>query len=218
MSTLDLLKDQSSTGIALKAVLTIQAVSVDKLQAQLTRPQFARIHTLQSEDLDIETPDQKLELKYQDLPLSGKPFEILVKHGMVRDLLVNQNIPTWELNLLKGIVSQLQLDTQGENALRDRSTQEPKDGLYGSYRVMEDTVGGKCEVLYDISPLSANDRYNLPELAPLLVGNEDKQLLDIRKTKDYNYCKQQRGYHFGLTGRMSLTLGSGYRDRLTTVS
>lgn len=218
LSTLDELNDQTS-GILIRAVLTIQAVSSDKLQATLIKPQFSRIHTQLTGGTDSEIPNEKLN--YQELPLSGKPFEIVVKHGMIRDLLVEKDIPTWELNLLKGIVSQLQLDTQGENALNDRSTQEPKDGFYASYKTMEDTVGGKCEVLYDISPLSAHDLHDLAKIAPLLEGNEDKQLIMIRKTRNYNNCKQQRGYHFGLTGRMSLTQKSHNfekDDRLTTKS
>jgi len=219
LSTLDQLNDQSS-GILIRAVLTIQATSSDKLQAVLTSPQFARIHTQLPEGYDTHFSDQQLE--YQELPLSGKPFEIVMKHGVVRDLLVEKSMSTYELNIVKAVVSLLQVDTQGENALYDHSTQEPRDGqYYASYKTMEDTVGGKCEVLYDISPLSMEDCYNSPQLAPLLHNMhsyEDKQLIDIRKTKNYRNCKQQRGYHYGFSGEMSLTQGSKHTDRLTTVS
>nr|XP_012221881.1 PREDICTED: vitellogenin-1-like [Linepithema humile] len=199
-------------------MLTIQARSADKLQAMLTTPQFARIHMQLPEGFDSQIPDQ--QLYYQELPLSGKPFEIVIKQGIIRDLLVDKNVPTWELNLLKGIVSQLQIVVQGENALNDHNTQQPRDGQYFiSYKVIEDTVGGECEVLYDISPLSADNLYNSPELAPLMNDNhnKDKFLIDIRKTKNYNNCKQQRSYYFGLGDSMSLTQRSN-KDRLTTKS
>jgi len=220
LSSLDQLNDQSS-GILGRAVLNINAPSPDKLQATLTMPQFARIHTQLMEGLDTQLSDQQLQ--YEELPLSGQPFEIILKHGMVRDMLVHKSVSTWELNMLKGIVSQLQVDTQGENTMYDHSTQVPTDGQhYASFKTMEDTVGGECEVLYDISPLSEYDRYNSPELAPMLHKNvlqEHQQLFDIRKTKNYNNCRQQRGYHFGLTrGRMSLAQGSKQSDKLTTVS
>nr|XP_012221807.1 PREDICTED: uncharacterized protein LOC105671873 [Linepithema humile] len=219
LSTLDQLSDKA-TGIIIKAVLTIQSVTDDKMQATLINPQFARIHTQMLDGLDAQLSDQQLQ--FEQLPTSGKPFEIIVKHGMIRDLLVDKHVPTWELNLLKGIVSQLQVDTQGENVIHGDSTQEPRDGQnYASYKTMEDTVGGKCEVLYDISPLSADDLYNSPELAPLVNGNNNEdQLIEVRKTKNYKNCKQQRGYSFGLSGRMSLTQGSNkdLKDRLTTKS
>lgn len=218
MSSLNKLNYQSS-GILIKAVLIIQAVSSDKLQAILTVPKFARIHK-QLSDFDSQIPDE--QLYYHELSLSGKPFEIVVKKGIIRELLVDKDVSIWELNLLKGIVSQLQVDTQGENALHDHSTQESRDEQYfASFETMEDTVGGNCEVLYDISPLSPKDLFNSLELAPMIHDKriEDQvQLIDVRKTKNYNNCNEQRGYYFGLSSRMSLKQGSNINeDSLTAV-
>ena len=140
----------STTGILMKALLTIQVKDPQMLTAKVSQSQYARVLKSLPEGWDTEISDQMLELR--DMPLSGKPFNIKLKHGVIRDIIVDRTIPTWEVNILKSIISQLQVDSLGENAIRTSETQIPTDEYpYGMFRAMEDSVGGKCEVLYDIT-------------------------------------------------------------------
>lgn len=190
------LKEQYS-GLQLKGLLTIQVNSPERLLAKLTNVQYARIHKELLEGPETEISDQLLE--YRRMPMSEKLFEIKLKHGVIRDLLVYHNVPTWELNIIKGIVGQLQIDTQGENAMRSKSTQFPQgDSASVMFRAMEDSVGGNCEVLYEITPLLDNLLpKNLDKIPfPQLFG--EGQHYDIKKTKNYEKCQQRQLYHYGL--------------------
>lgn len=52
--------------------------------------------------------------------------------------MVDKSLPTWELNMLKAIASQLQVDTQAENLQKSRINSLPsKDQAYGVYKTME---------------------------------------------------------------------------------
>ncbi|XP_033336974.2 vitellogenin isoform X1 [Megalopta genalis] len=207
LTGLDKISNQYN-GLLTKALLTVQAKDADTLGAKLSHGQYANIHTDLPNGWDSEVSDQNLDLR--SVPCSGKPFEIKIKQGVIRDLIVDKSVPTWEVNLVKSVVSQLQLDTLGANAIKNRKiTQVPKDDEpYGSYPVMEDSVSGKCEVRYDITPLSDFMIRLKPELVPLPKLKGDGHHIDIMKTKNFGRCEQRMGYHFGLSGMNKWEPGS----------
>ncbi|CAK9795283.1 Vg [Anthophora quadrimaculata] len=216
LTSLEQLSDQY-TGILIKAMLTVQVKDQQTLAANLINSQYARIHKSLPDGWESQISDQMLELR--DLPMSGKPFEIKLKHGVIKDLIVERDIPTWEVNMLKSIVSQLQVDSQGENIIKTKDVQVPNDEEpYGSFRTMEDSVGGKCEVLYDITPLSDHVIDMRPELVPLPELKGDGQHIDIMKTKDFKKCVQRMNYHFGITGSNNWEPGSNDNGKFLSKS
>ncbi|XP_018374343.1 PREDICTED: vitellogenin-3-like [Trachymyrmex cornetzi] len=191
--------EEQYSGIYMRGKLTIQVKSSDTLQAVVSEMQHASVNEIL---LDISVESTKLE--FRKLSLSGKPFEIKLKRGVIRDMLIDQSVPTWEVNLLKSIVSQLQIDTEGENAIASRSTMVPNDNQsFSEFKVMEDSVGGKCEVLYNISSVMGDSlSISLPHL------HKDGQHFVVAKTKNYSRCEQRVAYHSGIIGKMNWKPGS----------
>lgn len=197
LTALDNLARQFS-GILMKGDVTVQAKSSDILQAVVSKTQYAPVHKLLPEGWDSEITN----LEFDELSLSGKPFEIKLHNGVIRNILIDQEVPTWEVNLLKSIVSQLQIDMQGENMRANRDTRIPDDNQpFGQFKVMEDSVGGKCEVDYHITPLSEDVLSKMPELVPLPNLREDGRHIEITKIKSYNRCEQRMAYHSGIFGK-----------------
>ncbi|XP_071647177.1 vitellogenin-2-like [Temnothorax longispinosus] len=204
LAGLDKLNEQY-TGVQIKGLLTIQVKTPEILQAKLSNPQYSHIHNTLPNGPGTEISDQNLE--YQPLPMSGKPFEIRLKHGVIRNLLVDRSIPTWELNILDSLVSQLQVDTQGENAIKSKSIQIPQnEHSHAMFSAMEDSVSGKCEVLYEITPVLNNsypqerpDRVPFPELR-----GEYGQHFIVNKVKNYERCQQRKIYQNGQLMKESL--------------
>lgn len=172
----------------------------------ITESQYAHVNIELLEGWDKISNDF---LQYHKLPLSGKPFQIKLKHGVIQELLVEHDVPTWEVNLLKSIVGQLQIDTKDKNSKTDGETEMlNKEQPSVAYKLMEDSVGGKCEVLYDIK-LSENNQLNILEGTPVSDFNNQNQFIEIEKVKNYNKCEQQRGYYYHfkrMEGKASLKL------------
>lgn len=190
-------RTEKQTGILMKALLRIQVKDPQTLVARVTKGQYAHVHMSMPQGWDSHISDQMLELL--DLPIRGTPFEIKLKHGVIRDMIVERDLPTWEVNILKSIVSQLQVDSQGENVIKTKEMQVPTDAEpYGSFKVMEDSVSGKCEVLYDTAPLSSHVLQMKPELVPKPALKGNGQHIEITKTKNFDRCDQRVSYHFGL--------------------
>lgn len=198
LTGLDGLAEQYS-GIFMRGKLTIQVKSSDTLQAVVSETQHASVNEILS-----GISDEITNLEFHKLSLSEKPFELKLKRGVIRDILVDQDVPTWEVNLLKSIVSQLQIDTEGENAIASRSTMTPNDNRsFSTFKVMEDSVGGKCEVLYSISSVEGDNlSISLPHL------HKDGQHFVVAKTKNYSRCEQRMAYHSGIVSKMNWKPGS----------
>lgn len=216
LATINSLSKQFS-GILTEAQLTIQLVSKDHLRGVISHPNYAQIHTRLENGWDSKiSPSQ---INWQKLPLSGESFEIKTKNGVVRDLIVNKDTPTWEVNMLKAMISQLQVDLKDENSDK---TEENKfaesEQPNRSFRVMEDSVGGKCEVLYDLSFLPQETLKKNPEMAPLPQLQGDGKMISLIKTKNYSKCNQRISYHFGINGRNKWEPGSSDNGKYLSVS
>jgi hypothetical protein len=65
---------------------------------------------------------------------------------------------------------------------------------------------GKCEVLYEISPMSKSEVLSIqPEWASLCGKNRD--FLSITKTRNYSRCSHIAESHFGLPSKISCSPG-----------
>ncbi|XP_011500236.1 PREDICTED: vitellogenin-like [Ceratosolen solmsi marchali] len=207
--TLAALNSQSKqfTGVVMEARLTVQSNGQETLRAKITQPRYSQIHTRLDDGWDSDIPNSQNNL--QNFPLNSEPFEIKMKNGVVRELIVNRNLKTWEVNVLKSIVSQMQVDTEGQNAKKSKHNHLPEGKQpFAMFKVMEDSVGGECEVLYDISPLPEHVLRNNPELAPLPDFRDDGDMISLVKTKNYSNCEQRVSFHSGLNGRDKLEPGS----------
>ncbi|KAL0112914.1 hypothetical protein PUN28_012279 [Cardiocondyla obscurior] len=195
--------DQLS-GIVIKGNVIVQVKSPDTLRAVISKPHYAPMSAVAEGILE----DEIKKLEFHNLQLSGRPFEIKLKQGVIQEVLVDQDVPAWEVNLLKSVASQLQIDTQGENVIASRNTQIPGDNLLtGTFKAMEDSVGGKCEVVYNIKPLPEDVLHKEPEIIPLPNLSKDDykryHYINVTKTKDYVNCEQRMAYYSGIVGNMN---------------
>ncbi|XP_058799329.1 vitellogenin-like [Phymastichus coffea] len=196
------------SGIVMTGQFIIQSSAPGILRAKIFHARYSPIHSKLDDGWESRIPEDNMTM--QNFPISDKPFEIKIKRGVVKDLLVDKSLATWEVNILKSIVGQLQVDTQGENAEKLKNNQFPDDKQpHTTYKTMEDSVGGKCEVVYDISPLPAHTLQDKPELAPMPELRGDGDIISVVKSKNYTKCAQRVSFHFGVNGRNNWEPGSG---------
>ena len=205
------------TGVLMKGTLVVQPKNSEMLLAKLTKMKYAQVHTKLVGGWDSEIPDH--QLKFEEFPMTGKSFEIKINRGVVRDLVVDKDVPTWEVNVLKSIVSQFQIDMHGENKVNSRYHHGPEENQpYATFKTMEDSVSGKCEVLYDISPLPERMATENHEWVPMPELKGDKDLIQIVKSKNYSNCEQRMSYHFNMEEISNYELGNYDKGKFISVS
>nr|CAD7399677.1 unnamed protein product [Timema poppensis] len=121
------------------------------------------------------------------------------------------DLDDWEINFIQGVLGHLQLDLTNRNAGdsadanvdhargRDRlsSVADPV------YKVMEDSLMGRCEVLYEISQLPKSYTNTNPDWLPMFQICGSREFLEITKTFNYSNCESSSEYHFGLPSSLN---------------
>lgn len=169
------------------------------LNAKIVQPQYAPIQGPLRERWNQYIPDS--ELPFKQLQLSPEPFIIEFKEGIIRNIIVSNNINNWEANIIKSFVSQFQLDTQAQNVIPSPINVIPSVSFdTAAYKTMEETVTGVSETLYELhqisrlfmidEPWTINERYVSPH----------DNIIQITKTKNFTNSELAPSYHFGLDG------------------
>lgn len=199
-------------GLTTKADLVVRRQSEDVLVGKLEFAEYAEVNGELSNGWEPEIP--KENLTYKPMKMSSEPFEIRLSNGTIHSIAVDKSMTNTELNHLKGILSQLQVDLRGRNLIKSKYNQLPK---YESeknkesqplYKVMEPTVTGKCETTYDIVKLPDYLVRSYPEY-------KSTDSLEIIKTKDYSNCEEKMGYHFGISGSNDWKVGTSSMGTLS---
>ncbi|KAG5880947.1 hypothetical protein JTB14_010378 [Gonioctena quinquepunctata] len=189
--------DQYS-GILLKAHLRLQPKSDGKLYALLSEPKYSNVYSRLAEGWNTHIPDSNLNWK--PLSLSSKPFQIVMEDGYITDLIVSRNVPNWEANMIKGIVSQFQLNTQAKHS--DDSLLRLDEPSYDVFVCMEDTISGNTETLYEIRPLPDYELDNREYESRYLDLKGDGDIIEVVKHKNYTNHVELPLYLYGF-GRMA---------------
>lgn len=166
-----------------RARLTIFRQTEDMLIGQITHGVYGKTDQQFTEDTTDLT---KMKSEYNEWPLD-KRFKIHMDKDVIRSISVDTTMTSDQVEQLKVIVSQLQVDTKGQNLIKMDDNRVP-DGNNGVYKVMEWTMFGKCETTYDISPVSDYLQQSYP------VGNVkgDGDLIKIEKTRNMMNCEERR--------------------------
>ncbi|XP_037042453.1 vitellogenin-like [Bradysia coprophila] len=177
--TLAASKDDTWNGEVFQARLTLRPEPDGVWFGMLSRPRYAQFQTSRSHaDLDMHN------MNYNDLPMD-QPFNIVLRNGVVRALLINRKLNENQVNQLKFVVkavmNQLQIDGNAQNRM---------DGDNAAYNVNELTMMGNCETVYEISPLPQYLSRS-SDLVPLPRLQRQEQFIDVVKSRDYSRCNQR---------------------------
>ncbi|XP_012139904.2 vitellogenin-like isoform X3 [Megachile rotundata] len=172
-------------GIMMRGYLTVQAKDEGKLTAKLTKGHYAHVNGYLPMGWDEDIPNQ--QLVPHDIPISEKPFDIKLMDGVIDSVIVEEDVPNWEVVLLKSIISQFQVDIKGNKIVEGHDVKVPDENdPRGGFTVLEDYFAGLNEVRYDFKPLSEQQFRTRPELVPKPELKGSGQHIDIVKTKRYD--------------------------------
>lgn len=190
-------KKNQYVGVMTRAVLTIRPISTDVLIGKVSNGASAEYHDEYTPEDTRKDLDKKL--KFQPLEeLNTKEFEIRLRNDVIHSIAVDKRMTNTQLNQLKGILSQLQVNMGRENVIKCSKNQLPdRSENQATYKVMESTVTGKCETFYDISPLPS---HAYPEHKQDGRSSIDGPFFELSKSRNYSNCEQRLGYHFGISG------------------
>lgn len=185
--TLARLQEGASSGNAFRAQFIVRVKSPGILQVKLENPQQSHFHQQLPNNMALPS-----DLQYEAVQSLDRPFEIYVEGGRVVSLSLPSDLSLSHENLLKGLISALQVDLTPYHHVHNHHDSYDSESQQGLFKKMETDVTGDCETLYSVSPVAADWRRELPQFA----SEEDPML--ITKSKNYGHCHHRVAYHFGV--------------------
>lgn len=128
-------------GIATKSKLIIRPKSEDVLLCKISNTKYAEVNMTSPQNWYMENIDNQLQ--YEELPTSGKTFEVQLKNGLVHSLIVDQSVDNKEVNCIKSIMSQFQINTQGKNLIKSKYNELPENDQVNAYYKTMEVCGSK---------------------------------------------------------------------------
>ncbi|CAD0206290.1 unnamed protein product [Chrysodeixis includens] len=177
-------EQSDSNGNAFKSQFIVRVLAPGRLVAKLQDPLYAPVQG----ELNMNAAPK--DLKYKPVQKFDKPFEILIDGGRVLSINVPANLPVSFENVLKGLISALQVDLSIYGHVHNFPNSFDKESFQGLFKKNEADVTGDCETLYSVSPISAEWRRILPDFA------EDP--VEITKSKNYGSCQTRVSYANGV--------------------
>ncbi|CAD0206288.1 unnamed protein product [Chrysodeixis includens] len=178
-------EESASNGNAFKSQFIVRVLAPGRLVAKLENPLYALV---KGEKLNLQTAPANL--KFDAVQNVDLPFEILVDGGRILSVNVPSAIPASFENVLKGLLSVLQVDLSTFGHVHNFPNSYDKESFQGLFKKNEADVTGECETLYSVSPVSAEWRRVLPDFA------EDP--IEITKSKNYGSCKKLVAFGLGV--------------------
>ncbi|KAG4070685.1 hypothetical protein HA402_013605 [Bradysia odoriphaga] len=184
-------------GVISRAYLKIRPQSDDLLIGQISRAEYGKVNETLSEEWISNLENRKLD----NWPLN-KPFKIHLENGVIRSLSVDDSLTNYEVNQLKVIISQFQVDSRAQNQIQLSENQLPeKYHNTAFYKTMEPLVTGNCETVYEVSAIPDYLIQAHPEWIPLPELKGAGDFIQITKSRSHVNCHEPSGYLLDMAGR-----------------
>uniref|UniRef100_A0A1B6KR29 Vitellogenin domain-containing protein n=1 Tax=Graphocephala atropunctata TaxID=36148 RepID=A0A1B6KR29_9HEMI len=128
-------------------------------------------------------PESTSKNKTKILPLTTTTIVVRLTLAKSPELIIQPDLPDWQVNFIKGIVSNILTDQSQERNFGPNSNKMALSQEKDVYHVLEDSVGGRCEVVYEVVQLP---KQLTPHNNRLCV---DQQFWEITKTRNYSNCE-----------------------------
>ncbi|CAH0697613.1 unnamed protein product [Spodoptera exigua] len=179
--------NSKNIGSAFRTKFLVRVIAPGHLIAKLSKPLYAQL-----EEEKISYTDIPSNIKYQPIQITDEAFDIFVEGGRIKSLNVPKTLSIAHENLLKGLVSALQVDLSTNNYIDNFPNSYDKETNQGLFKKVETDVSGECETMYTVAPLSADWHRELPKF------NLEEDPFEVIKENNYGSCKKYATFHYGV--------------------
>ena len=157
--------------------------------------------------------------------------ELNKQTGEIAKIIISRNEPEWSVNFKKGIVSLFQVKIDhiagpaNSNLVRCNTyvklklsfltiikmqIETPAFEILPYWKVMEETVAGKCLATYQVNELPEYLIKEDPTLVPFPEACLEKKYFEIVRTLDFNNCEKQTSFSFYHPGEWKFQISVYY--------
>jgi hypothetical protein len=128
---------------------------------------------------------ESVEIEPRLLEKLLKPVKFAYTSGLIHDIVFDRSEESWSANIKRGVLNMLQVNLKEQSStdntemkLLNTIDTDAKSPRF--YRVMEKTLEGECEVLYEIEHLPSRYYYSDP-----------KEIMNVTKSINFERCNRR---------------------------
>jgi len=194
------------SGLGINATVSLIARTPTTLGMIVSQPKFVKINDVlePTEDNVPSTYDgtnwrrvklpQMMEVPEEFKRILSLPVvvELDGQTGEVAKVTISKREPEWSVNLKKGIVSLFQVKM--ESGVNTNMIETTGEQTY--WKVMEETVSGKCLSSYQVNELPEYIVRENPTLVPVPEACPTNKYFEVVRSVDFNNCQKQSSFSF----------------------
>merc|ERR1712198_738311 len=194
------------SGLGINATVSLIARTPTTLGMIVSQPKFVKINDVLEpvEDNVPSTYDgtnwrrvklpQMMEVPEEFKRILSLPVvvELDGQTGEVAKVTISKREPEWSVNLKKGIVSLFQVKM--ESGVNTNMIETTGEQTY--WKVMEETVSGKCLSSYQVNELPEYIVRENPTLVPVPEACPTNKYFEVVRSVDFNNCQKQSSFSF----------------------
>jgi len=204
MTGIPALSNQYS-GLGINATVSLIARTPTTLGMIVSQPKFVKINDVLEpvEDNVPSTYDgtnwrrvklpEMMEVPEEFKRILSLPVivELDGQTGEVSKVTISKREPEWSVNLKKGIVSLFQVKM--ESGINTNMIQNSEQTYW---KVMEETVSGKCLTTYQVNELPEFMIRENPSMVPVPEACQTRKYFEVVRSVDFNNCQKQSSFSF----------------------
>jgi hypothetical protein len=180
---------QQHAGTRIQATVVLQVKDQQQAVLKLTEVRMGKLNS------DIPNPRhqlpfrafEKIQIEQELLHRLELPIHFMYTEGMISDVVFEKTEQPWSANIKRGVINMLQVnlkqtnqieteESRWSNQIRLDSEEEIPVGQSRYYRVMEKTMEGECETVYEVG--------RRPSRHP----DSSSRVLNVTKSIDFESC------------------------------
>jgi hypothetical protein len=128
---------------------------------------------------------ESVEIEPRLLEKLLKPVKFAYTSGLIHDIVFDRTEEAWSANIKRGVLNMLQVNLKEQSSTENTEMKllnaiEKDDKSPRFYRVMEKTLEGECEVLYEIEHQPSRFFYSDP-----------KEIMNVTKSINFERCNKR---------------------------
>ena len=201
------------SGLGINATVSVIARTPTTLGMIVSQPKFVKINDV-LEPVEDNVPStyegtnwrrvklpEMMEVPEEFKRILSLPVmvELDGQTGEVAKVTISKREPEWSVNLKKGIVSLFQVKM--ESGITTNMIQTSEEQTY--WKVMEETVSGKCLTTYQVNELPEFMVRENPSMVPVPEACQARKYFEVVRSVDFNNCQKQSSFSFYRPGHFA---------------
>jgi len=199
------------SGLGINSTVVVSVHDPTRLHLVIAKPKFVRVNDVLAPEEDavpstydgtnwrrVRLPQPLEAVPEEYRQILAKPVIIeLTPNGEIAKVVVSKTEPEWSVNYKKGIVSLFQIKMDSTSVELDQNRLQYPDSVGRTHwKVVEETVSGRCMATYQVNEIPEYIVKENPEMVPMPEACPEQTFFEVIRNVDFENCEKLSSFSY----------------------